>query len=217
MLDNPDCLGDPYQSAKKRLLYLEKRFRKNANLKLQYTNFISEYIQLGHMTHSKNVSPINYFLCHYAVFKDSSESTKIRVVFDGSAPTTSGYSLNDILLVGPNVQNSLFSILIRARQYKYLLTGDIEKMYRQVEVHRNDRNLQMILWRSDEFQAIKTYQLNTITYGTASASYLSTKCLWKVGQDCKDELIKNIIQNNFYVDDLITGANSDGELHHILN
>ncbi|XP_047027916.1 uncharacterized protein LOC124635998 [Helicoverpa zea] len=154
-------------------------------------------------------------LGHHAVFKEDSESTKIRVVFDGSAPTASGYSLNDILMVGPNLQNSLFSILIRSRQYKYLLTGDIAKMYRQVAVSPEDCDLQLILWREDETHPIETLRLGTVTYGTASASYLSTRCLWQVGEECGDKLIKTIIQNDFLVDDVITGSDSECQLIYI--
>lgn len=179
---------------------------------------MTEYENLGHLSESPIRLPNpSYFLCHHAIFKIESESTKIRVVFDGSAPSSSGFSVNDLQMIGPNVQDSLFSILIRARQYKYLLTGDVEKMYRQVEVNPDDRNLQLILWREDESLPIKTMQLNTVTYGTASASYLSTRCLWQVGDECTDELIKTIIQKDFYVDDLITGSNDEMELQYIQN
>lgn len=144
--DSPDCLGNSYLQAKKRFLNIEKRFRQNPQLKSQYTEFIREYAELGHLSESPVAIPnTSYFLCHHAVFKNDSETTKIRVVFDGSAPTTSGYSVNDILMIGPNMQDSLFSILLRARQYKYILTGDIAKMYRQVAVDENDRDLQLIL------------------------------------------------------------------------
>lgn len=214
--DSPDCLGDSYNQAKKRFKNLEKRFKKNPILKSHYVEFIREYSNLGHLS----VSPIaipnpSYFLCHHAVFKEDSESTKIRVVFDGSTPTTSGYSLNDILMVGPNLQNSLFSILIRARQYKYILTGDIAKMYRQIAMDPIDCDLQLILWREDESHPIQTLRLDTVTYGTASASYLSTRCLWQVGEECDDELIKTIIQNDFFVDDVITGSDDEDQLIYI--
>lgn len=94
-------------------------------LKIQYSEFIKEYAELGHLSRSDGILVPSYYLCHHAVLKQESESTKLRVVFDGSAASTSGYSLNHLLMVGPNLQNSLFSILVRARQYKYLLTGDI--------------------------------------------------------------------------------------------
>ncbi|XP_059062406.1 uncharacterized protein LOC131855179 [Achroia grisella] len=147
--------------------------------------------------------------------KESSESTKLRVVFDGSASTSSGYALNDILMVGPNMQDYLLSILIRSRQYKYLLCGDIEKMYRQVEVNENDRALQLILWRGDESEPIQTLSLNTVTYGTACASYLSTRCIWQIGEEQNDELIKTIIKKDFYIDDLITGCDDEEQLRYI--
>ena len=214
--DTPDCLGESYSLAKKRFLNLERRFRKQPHVKSQYLEFMREYADLGHLSESAvPIPPTSYFLCHHAVFKDSSESTKIRVVFDGSAPTSSGQSVNDILMVGPNMQDSLFSILIRARQHKFLLTGDVEKMYRQVRVHEEDRNLQLILWREDESLPIKTLQLGTVTYGMASSSYLSTRCLWQIGEESTDPMIKDIIQHDFFVDDLITGSESEDTLRYI--
>lgn len=210
------CLGESSKLARRRLFNLEKRFERNNYLKLEYTQFIQEYITLGHMSlTNSNDSGVAYHLPHHAVIKQESESTKVRVVFDGSAPTSSGYSLNDILMTGPNMQDSLFAILIRARQYKFLLTGDIEKMYRQVLVDSGDRSLQRILWRENESTPIQVYDLNTLTYGTASASYLSTRCLWQLGEEQDNELIKNIIQQDFYVDDLITGSNQEDELIYI--
>lgn len=218
LVDSPECLGDSHSLAKKRFLNLEKRFRKNPILKSHYVEFIKEYKDLGHLSEAPGPIPVTcYFLCHHAVFKMDSESTKVRVVFDGSAPSSSGFSVNDLQMVGPNVQDSLFAILVRARQYKFLLTGDIEKMYRQVVVNESDRNLQLILWRENESSPIKTLQLNTVTYGTASASYLSTRCLWQIGEECNDPLIKAIIQKDFYVDDLITGSNNEAELSRIKN
>lgn len=217
LIDTPDCLGDPYKMALQRFFNLEKRFRRNLKLKTEYSNFIREYSELGHLEELAESRPPEqcYFLCHHAVFKETSESTKIRVVFDGSVLTTSGYSLNDIQMVGPNIQDLLFSILIRARQYKFLLTADIEKMYRQIKVHDACQNLQLILWRKNEIEPIKILRLKTVTYGLASSSFLSTRCLWQLGHECTDKSIETIIKHNFYVDDLITGANSKDELLYI--
>lgn len=215
--ESPECLGDSFNLAKRRFFSLEKRFRRNPDLKLHYSKFIDEYAELRHLSDCSTKPEVSYFLCHHPVIKEDSESTKLRVVFDGSANTTSGYSLNDILLVGPTVQDTLFSILIRARQYRYILTGDIEKMYRQIEVDENDRNLQLILWRDRESQPLKVLKLNTLTYGTASASYLSTRCIKQLGEECDDKLIKDIIQHDFYVDDLICGSNSKDQLRYILD
>lgn len=74
----------------------------------------------------------SYYLSHFGVVKESSITTKLRVVFDGSCKTTNGTSLNDLQLTGPTIQQELFDILLRFRTYRYVLSADIEKMYRQV-------------------------------------------------------------------------------------
>ncbi|XP_045541631.1 uncharacterized protein LOC123723122 [Papilio machaon] len=213
----PNVLGDSYQLARRRFLSLERKFRKNPALKKAYCEFIEEYKNLGHCSETLDPPVGGHYLCHHAVLSDRSESTKLRVVFDGSAPTTSGVSINDIQFTGPKVQDALLSILLRFRTHKYVLAGDIDKFFRQVLMHEDDRNLQLILWREAPDQPLVTLKLNTVTYGFTSASYLSTKCLWMLGQDCSDPKIKEIIQNDFYCDDLLTGANTKEELIFILN
>jgi len=76
-----------------------------------------------------------------------------------------GVSLNDIMMAGPKVQDDLFYIVQLFRLHKIVMTADITKMYRQVWVNAEDRNLQRILWRKTPDQPITTYELNTITYG----------------------------------------------------
>lgn len=150
------------------------------------------------------------------MIREQSESTKLRVVFDASARTSSGVSVNNLQMVGPVVQDPLFNILIRFRQHKYVLTGDIEKMFRSVLLRESDRNLQLILWRDSEDKPLRTLRLNTVTYGFASASFLTTRSLWQIGEECSDQKIKTIIQSDLYCDDLLTGASSEEELRHIL-
>lgn len=174
--DSPSVLGESYHIAEKRLLQVEKKLCRAPSLRLEYNKFMEEYERLGHM--SEVTKPLTgCYLPHHAVIRESSETTKLRVVFDASAETSSGVSLNDIQYVGPVVQDDLFSILLRFRQHRYVVSADVEKMYRQIEVNRLHRPLQMILWREREDLPIKIYELNTVTYGTASAPFLSTRCL----------------------------------------
>jgi len=62
------------------------------------------------------------------MFKTDSTTTKMRVVFDGSATTKSGLSLNNIMLRGPKMQPDIFNILLRFRLHPVALTVDVEKM-----------------------------------------------------------------------------------------
>lgn len=52
--------------------------------------------------------------------------------------------------------------------------------------------------------------MKTVTYGTAAASFLSTRCLKQLAIDSKDQQpeASNEILNGFYVDDLISGAST---------
>lgn len=216
LVSEPTCLGDSFTLARNQFLSLERRLSKNSDLKNLYSQFIHEYSVLGHLSESEILIPRqSYFIPHHAVLKPSSESTKLRVVFNGSARTTSGFSINDLLMVGPNIQDKLFNILLRFRQYTYVISADIEKMYRQVQIQNNDRDLQMILWRDTSTEALRSLRLNTVTYGLSSSSFLSTRCLWQLGEDSCEPKIKNIIQNDFLVDDMLTGSDSETELHYI--
>jgi len=96
-----------------------------------------------------------YYLPRHAVYKKTSTTTKLRVVFDGSCKTSTGISLNDTLMVGPTIQENLFSILTRFRTFKYALTADINKMYRQVLVNPNQTSRQRILWRNSVDEPIR--------------------------------------------------------------
>lgn len=204
-------LGDSYYLAKKRLDSLEKRFNRQPDIKSHYLNFIREYESLGHL--SRVERPNNaVFLPHHPVMKEHSESTQCRVVFDASAKTSTGLSLNDIMMVGPTVQDDIFSILTRLRQHKYIVTGDLEKMYRQILVEPSQRHLQMILWRENQHEPLNYLQLNTVTYGTSCAPFLSTRCLVQLARECDEALIKAVMLHDFYIDDFISGQSSETDL-----
>lgn len=187
------------------MLLLEKNFRKNPTLAEQYKKFMYEYEKLGHMQKidKTELAETHCFLPHFGVERASSTTTKLRVVFDASAKTSNGFSLNDILEVGPRIQSELFDLLIRFRKFKYAFTADIEKMYRQIKINENDTNMQMIVWRDNENEEMQFFNLNTVTYGTASAPYLATRTLVKMASENAVDypLASKIIKNDFYMDD----------------
>ncbi|XP_011699835.1 PREDICTED: uncharacterized protein LOC105457083 [Wasmannia auropunctata] len=172
-------LGDSKDIATRRFYNLERRFNRDLTLKSQYSQFINEYSALGHMKliEEQHNDSESFYLPHHCVFKSASGSSKIRVVFDASSKSSSGISLNDALMVGPTVQQDLFSILLRFRTFRFVLAADIIKMYRQIQIHPSQTRYQRILWRDDPTSDIRTYELTTVTYGTSSASYLATRCL----------------------------------------
>ncbi|XP_066589322.1 uncharacterized protein [Prorops nasuta] len=131
-------LRDSKMMATKRLLSLERKLNKNIKLKENYEQILREYLHLGHAQICRVESNGGYYMPHHAVIKESSDTTKVRVVFDASAKSSSGLSLNEALLIGLTIQGKLYEHLIIFRTYKYVATADIEKMYRQILVHEND-------------------------------------------------------------------------------
>lgn len=150
----PSVLGDSFVKAKSRLINLEKRFKKQPHIKDMYVDFINEYEQLNHLSESCK-PPFACYLPHHPVIRERSETTELRVVFNASEKTSTGYSLIDIQVVGPVIQDDLFSILLRFRQHNYVMTSDIEKMYRKILISESQRHLQMILWRENEHEPVK--------------------------------------------------------------
>jgi hypothetical protein len=132
--ENIEELGESRSVAMKRLIAIERKLSKQPSLKNQYIEFMNQYESLGHMSkvisETKQVaSPVSYYLPHSFVTKDST-SRNLRVVFDASTKTSNNISLNDKLMVGPTIQNSLFSIILRFRKHSVAISADIRKMYR---------------------------------------------------------------------------------------
>ncbi|XP_036319287.1 uncharacterized protein LOC118733814 [Rhagoletis pomonella] len=142
-------LAPSKQDALVLLEHTHRRLAREPELSTFYKKFMEEYRELGHMevTHDNNDSHMCY-LPHHGVGKASSTTTKLRVVFNAARKYSTGVSLNDCLYTGPKLQNDFASILLNWRQYKFAFTGDIEKMYRQILVDREDAELQRIYWRT---------------------------------------------------------------------
>ncbi|XP_026741350.1 uncharacterized protein LOC113503524 [Trichoplusia ni] len=190
---DPTCaVGETRSIAEKRFKGLEVKFKKNEKLKEEYGKVIKEYLQLN----------------HHAVVREDKETSKVRVVFDASCKGSKGMSLNDNMLVGPTLQADLRHTIIRWRTHHIWFVADIVKMYRQVLGHKNDTILQGILWRDDPEKEINKYQLKTVTFFTESTPFLAIRGLQQLSYDecCAEPGMSKIILEDFYMDDVMTGA-----------
>ena len=77
-------------------------------------------------------SSVKWYIPHHGIYH-LHKPEKIRVVFDCSAKYQ-GKSLNDLLLNGPDLTNTLFGVLLRFRQERIALMADNESMFYQVRV-----------------------------------------------------------------------------------
>lgn len=150
--------------------------------------------------------PQSVYLPHHAAIKETSQTTKVRVVFNASRLSSNKSSLNDHLLIGQKLQTDLFSLILRWRSHQFVYTTDIGKMFRQIRVHSADVDYQRIFWRDDP--KLSVYRLLTVTYGTASAPFLANRVLKQLARDegTKFPLAAPILENEVYVDNVMFGA-----------
>ena len=83
-------LGNSRLVAMAQFLRNEKNLLKKPELKDEYDNVLTEYIELCHMKHipyNPHSSSTNYYLPHHAVVKLDRVTTKVRVVFNASSKT----------------------------------------------------------------------------------------------------------------------------------
>ncbi|KAL6455343.1 hypothetical protein MHYP_G00362170 [Metynnis hypsauchen] len=79
---------------------------------------------------------------------------KIRIVFDSSA-AYDGVSLNDVLITGPDLNNSLVGLLMRFRKEAVAITADVEHMFHCFVVKEDHRDFLRFLWYQNNDMAIK--------------------------------------------------------------
>uniref|UniRef100_A0A0K2TDV5 Putative LOC101744643 [Bombyx mori] n=1 Tax=Lepeophtheirus salmonis TaxID=72036 RepID=A0A0K2TDV5_LEPSM len=114
-----------------------------------------------------NKNPVVY-LPHHAEIKESSSTTKLKIVFDGSMKSHSELSLNDCLLVGPKRPLYLIDLLFKWSLHKTALVSDITKMY-----SKEDRDLLRFFWRENYNNPVKELLHTRHVFGTASAAHSS--------------------------------------------
>ncbi|XP_044742314.1 uncharacterized protein LOC123304708, partial [Chrysoperla carnea] len=212
-------LGDSYTSALRRFQNLEKRFASMPLFKKQYMEVIRDYFDQGHLKTISGLHPksCGYFIPHHGVFKASSSSTPLRVVFDASAKTDNGISLNDALYTGPKLQTDIFDILLNFRLFQFAMTSDVKQMYRQIELCPPHRKYQCILWRFSDEEPIQICQLTTVAFGVKSSPYLALRTLRQLAVDeaKKFPLASEIILRDIYIDDIICSVAEKSIAHNI--
>jgi hypothetical protein len=95
---------------------------------------------------------------------------KIRVVFDVAA-RFHGLCYNDLLLRGPPSIPSLEGVLLRARQYRFAVSADIEAFYHRIGVEKQDLSLQRFVFRPfGSSEPVRTFQFTTLIFGAVCSS-----------------------------------------------
>ena len=203
---NPPQLGYTHKQALSRLLANERSL--SAKEKLQaFSVVVREYLDLGHAhiipKNEIHLQPHCYLPVH-GVFKDSSTTTNVRAVFDASARSSSGSSLNDCLLPGPNLYPPLQDILLRFRRHPVGMSADISKMFREILLNPEERDLHRFLVRN-QTGAIIDCRMERLTFGVKCSPFLATQVHRTLAKlhAFSHPAASSAVMQNFYVDDFL--------------
>ena len=207
-------LGESRTQAVRRFVSLERSLHSRNQFE-EFSSVVEEYFDLGHaekVPQSDLEKPPNetFYLPMHAVRKDSSSTTKLRVVFDASAKSSTGVSLNDSLLVDQTVHSSLIDVLIRFRCHRIALIADVAKMYRAVHLTKADRDLHRFVWRRTQGEPLVDYRMTRVTFGVSASSFAANMSIKRNALELADQypLAAKAVKENFYVDDGLTGAST---------
>ncbi len=214
---NPPEIGDSRSRAVQRFQQNEKSLRRKKKLK-DFNLVLNEYLDLDHaelVPPSEKANTLSYYLPVHGVLKDSSTTTKVRAVFDASAKSTNGVSLNDTLEVGPNLYPLLPDVIIRFRCHHIGISADISKMFREILLHTDEKDLHRFVMRNTEGK-IQDYRMKRLTFGVKSSPYLATQVIRHLAETHLQShpAASQAVLEDFYVDDFLSGTETVEEATH---
>ena len=205
--DKNASIGNNLRTAERRLFGLKRRFEKDEKFKNDYISSVSTLLEKGYARKVSCDYPEgkNWFIPHHGVYHP--RKGKLRVVWDCSS-STGGVSLNDLLLQGPDLTNDLLGVLIRFREEKIAFMADIEAMFYQVKVPKNQRGFFQFLWweDGDTSRPYERYEMCVHVFGATSSPSCSNFALKSSASEGKTkygEEAFDALNRSFYVDDLL--------------
>ncbi|KAL0839890.1 hypothetical protein ABMA28_016513 [Loxostege sticticalis] len=198
-------LPDNRNYALRRLCATEKKIEKNPTLKAKVHEQMAALIEKGYAEvapEKKNEDRTWYLPCFPVI--NPMKPDKVRMVHDAAA-ITGGVSLNDTLLTGPDLLQSLPGVLLRMRQHRVAVSADITEMFLQVKIRPEDRDALRYLWRTDRDAPPTEYRMTSLIFGAtsspATAIYVKDRNAREAAETHPEAA--EAIERNHYMDDYI--------------
>ena len=174
--DIDESLSDNRNVCLTRLKSLHSWLKQDPEVFNSYHNIFQEQLKTGVIervpTELENKENV-HMMPHHGVVRKDRQTSKLRIVFDGSAKTSpNSLSLNDRLEIGPNFVPSLFDLIIEFRSHAIALTADIEKAFLQISIQESDRDYLRFYWFDDitsDNPTIVQYRYCRLPFGLTSS------------------------------------------------
>lgn len=155
-----------------------------------------------------------WYIPHHGIYHPQKPG-RIHVVFDGSAKFQNT-SLNEHLLSGPDLTNTLVGVLCRFRKGQVAIMCDVERMFHQFHVVAEDQDYLRFLWWEDGNmdKPPSVFRMRVHLFGAASSpgcANFGFKHLAAQGEGKFSQATIKFIQRNFYVDDGLASVDSEEE------
>ena len=206
-----------YRQVLKSTLDLRKRLLKMGKLS-EFDNLIKEEVASGFMKPLNEEDEHRFsslpecFNRLNLVFKDSSETTKTRIVNDNSTYHANGMSANMAQVKGETSINKVNHVLWNFFINPVPLVLDISKAYRSIRTKTLTNVLRKFIWfdNPDDPNSIRTYILTRVAYGDKIADkFVEQICRHILARDCEEfgemgERCARMLRNERYLDDTDT-------------
>ena len=204
--DFSGALPDSSFVCRRRFEFIRSRLEGDQVFREHYFAFMKELFDQGYAEPIPSVEADSnrvFFIAHHGIYHK--RKGKIRVVFDCSC-RAKGVCLNDLLLPGPDLLNSLVGILLRFRLHDIAIGCDIEKMFYQFRVCPSDRDFLRFFWfeENDITKPVSVFRMTVHIFGAVSSPSVATFGLRYLANKHRHEfgdLVSDFICNDFYVDD----------------
>ncbi|XP_045036869.1 uncharacterized protein LOC123477554 [Daphnia magna] len=216
------ALPDNYNSALRRLFSIENKFVHNSNFAERYKAVIDDYLEKGFArplkeSKLKGTFGRKCYLPHHGVVNPR-KPEKVRVVFDASA-NFQGVALNEVLLKGPNLINDIGATLLLFREKSVSLSGDIQQMFLQVGVKKEDRSALRFLWRLPGSRKRPTvYEMQRQIFGSVSSPFICSQVLRHIADLHREEFPEAAerFYKNFYVNNHLDSFYTEEEASRVV-
>nr|XP_055053838.1 uncharacterized protein LOC129438965 [Misgurnus anguillicaudatus] len=204
------------EQALSRFNSLRRTLHKKPEMREDFLEFMKRIFDNNHAELAPSVNPGEecWYLPSFAVYHPRKPG-QIRVVFDSSAQFH-GVSLNDVLLTGPDLNNSLLGVLLRFRHEPIAITADIEQMFHSFVVREDHRNFLRFLWfkNNDMSESMEEYRMKVHVFGNSPSPAVAIYGLRRAALHGEMEFgtdVRHFIERDFYVDDGLKSLSSISE------